>query len=97
MTLEELEYLVAEAYKKREGYIDHDNIDGITLVEAGDWIEDRKYSHCTDTYSTEDGNHFQIHNSRSGSYRTGYYYSAPDVCQVRPVVKTITKVAWEAV
>ena len=97
MTLEELEYLVAEAYKKRDWFVGDDNIDGITLVEAGDWIENGKYSYRSDIYSTEDGNHFEIQNSRSGSYHTDYYYSEPDVCQVKPVVKVITKVVWEAV
>lgn len=97
MTLEELKYLVAEAYKKREWFVGDDDIAGLTLAEGGEWIEDGKYSYRSDIYSTEDGNHFMIDNSRAGSYHTDYYYSPPDVSQVKPVVKTITKVVWENV
>lgn len=97
MTLDELRYLVKEAYKKCAGFVGDDDIEALTIVEEGDWIDDGKYSHRSDVYSTEDGKHFQIRSSRSGSYYSDYYYSEPDVYEVKPVVKTITKVVWESV
>lgn len=97
MALEELKYLVAEVYKKREWFVGDDDIKGLIRVEKGEWIDEGKYSYCSDIYSTEDGNHFKIDNSRSGSYHTDYYYNEPNVYQVKPVVKTITKIVWENV
>lgn len=97
MTLEELEYLVAEAYKKREWFVGDGDIEELTCVEKGEWMGEGKYSYRSDIYSTEDGNHFKIDNSRSGSCNTDYYYDEPNVYQVKPVVKTIVKIVWENV
>ena len=95
MTLEELKYIVSEAYNKNERYVDIDCLPWqLKEVELGEWIDDGKYSHCSDIYQDDVGNHFEINNSRSGSYHTDYYYNEPDVYQVIPKVETITRVKW---
>jgi hypothetical protein len=102
MTLEELKYIIKEICTEHGSYgckwIDQDYLpEQLTLVEEGDIEDGGKYQHQSDVYKDDQGNHFMIHNSRSGSYYTDYEPGEPSVAQVKPVVETITRVVWKAV
>lgn len=102
MTLEELEYIVQEVVQKHGSYgckwIDEDWLpEQLTLVERGEIEDQGKYQYQSDVYKCDQGNHFMIHNSRSGSYFTDYEPGQPSVSQVVPKVETITRVVWKAV
>jgi hypothetical protein len=102
MTLEELEYIVKEICEKHGSYgckwVDEEYLpEQLTLVEEGDIVDGGKYQHQSDVYKDDQGNHFMIHNSRSGSYYTDYEAGEPSVQQVTPHVETITQVVWKAI
>ena len=71
--------------------------EGYSIVEVGDWIDDGKYSSQSTIFKADDGNFYQLNNSRSGSYFSDYYYDSDDwgdeveCTQVRQVevVKTV--------
>lgn len=99
MTLEELQYFVKEACDSYGyGSVTIDNLPSqMEEVEDHGWEDNGKYSYNTSIVKCDQGNHFQIQNSRSGSYFSHYEYGQPSVVQVRPVVETITRVVWKAV
>ena len=98
MTLEEFRYIVKEAYGNRDRYVGIDDFpEQITEVEEDNWTDDGKYSYSSAVYKCDQGNHFMVHSSRSGSYYSDYYYSEPSVTQVEPKVETITRVVWKEV
>lgn len=102
MTLSELEYIIKEICTEHGSYgckwIDEDYLpEQLTLVEEGDIEDGGKYQYQSDVYKDDQGNHFMIHNSRSGSYYSDYEPGQPTVTQVKPVLTTITKVVWKAV
>lgn len=99
MTLEELQYLVKEACDSYGcGHITIDDLpEQMEEVEDDGWEDDGKYSYKVSIFKCDQGNHFQIQNTRSGSYFTDYNYGEPYVTQVKPVLTTITKVIWKAV
>lgn len=98
MTLEELRYIVKEVYGSGDRCVGIDDLpEQMEEVEDNDWIDDGKYSYSSSVYKCDQGNHFEISQSRSGSYYSDYYYSEPEVHQVKPVVETITRVVWKAV
>ena len=69
-----------------------------TPVDGGGWTQDCKYQHCSCVYKHEPtGRHFQIDNSRSGSYHTDWYYSTPTVSEVTPVTKTVVTTTWKPI
>lgn len=102
MTLEELEYIIKEICTNHGSYgckwIDEDYLpEQLTLVEGGDIEDGGKYQHQSDVYKDDEGNHFMIHNSRSGSHFTDWEPGEPSVQQVRPVIEQIIQVIWRAV
>lgn len=102
MTLEELKYIVDEIVKEHGSYgckwIDEDYLpEQLEIVEEGDIEDQGKYQYRTDVYKCDQGNHFMIVNSRSGSYYTDYEPGEPQVYQVTPRVVTISKVVWDQV
>ena len=99
MTLEELKYFVKEACDSYNcGYVGIDELpEQIEEVEDGGWEDNGKYSHQTSIFKCDQGNHFLIQNTRSGSYFTDYDYGTPYVSQVKPVLETITRVVWKDV
>jgi hypothetical protein len=70
MTLEELQYIVKEACDSYGcGHIGIDDLpEQMEEVEQDGWEDDGKYSHQTAIYKCDQGNHFQIQNTRTGSY-----------------------------
>jgi hypothetical protein len=67
-------------------------------VEDGDWTQDGKYQFSTSIVRHDPtGRFFAIHNTRSGSYHTDWYYQEPSVNEVRQVEKVITVTEWEPV
>lgn len=104
MTLQELADALKEACADSYsgGHYDIDNLPEIfysrlEVVEEGDWIQEGKYQYQSTIVKDDEGNHFEISNNRSGSYHTDWYYGDANVCQVKPVVETYTKVVWKAV
>lgn len=102
MTLDELNYIVAEIVEKEGSYgckwVDEDYLpEQLTLVERGEIDDCGKYQYQSDVYKCDQGNHFMITNSRSGSYFTDYEPGQPQVTQVEPKVETITRVVWKVV
>ena len=98
MTLDEFKYIVKEAYGNRDRYVGIDDFpEQVTEVEEDDWTDEGKYSYSRAVYKCDQGNHFMVHSSRSGSYYSDYYYSEPEVTQVVPKVKVISTVIWEEV
>lgn len=64
-------------------------------VADGDWTQDCKYQHSeTVVQHVPTGRYFEIHNSRSGSYHTDWYYSTAEVFEVERVEKVVTTVTW---
>lgn len=99
MTLEQLkEHIKQHLDSYGEGHISDDDLpDSFKLVEEGTWEQDYKTQSKDDIYSDGEGNHFVISNTRSGSYHTDWYYTAPHIQQVEPKVETITRVVWKGV
>jgi hypothetical protein len=102
MTLDELKYIVAEICKEHGSYgckwVDDDYLpEQLTLVEQGEIEDQGKYQYQSDVYVCDQGNHFMITNSRSGSYYSDYEPGEPHVYQVEPKVVTKTFVEWHAV
>lgn len=102
MTLDELKYIVEEICKEHGSYgckwVDEDYLpEQLTRVERGEIKDQGKRQYQSDVYSCDQGNHFMITNSRSGSYYTDYEPGEPNVYQVEPKVETITRVVWKVV
>jgi len=99
MTLEELQYIVKEAYGNSDRYIDIESLPEqiVEEVESFTWEDDGKYSHGGSVVKDDQGHHFMISQSRSGSHHSDYYYTEPFVSQVEPKVETITRVVWKEV
>ncbi len=104
MTLTELEDALKEAclgsYKC--GCYDIDNLpklfwDKLEVVEDGGWTQDYKYQHQDTVVKDDEGNHFMLSNTRSGSPFSDWDYGEPNICQVEPKVETITRVVWKTV
>jgi hypothetical protein len=67
----------------------------LSLEEEGEWTQDYKYQNLTTIVKhVETDTFWAIHQSRSGSYHTDWYYNDPDCNQVKPVEETITIVKW---
>lgn len=106
MKLEELKAMLDEACMDSYGCgcydiddVDYDDVHGLKVVEEGDWTQEHKYQYCSTIVQDNEGNYFQLDNSRSGSYHTDWYYGEPSISQVKRVEKEITKivVSWEPV
>lgn len=66
-------------------------------VEEGEWVQDCKYQYCTDVYlHIPSGRYVALHQSRSGSYHTDWYYNDPDLSEVFKVTETITRITYTA-
>lgn len=77
-----------------------ESVDGLVLVEVGDWVDEGKYSYREVIFAF-DGAFYSVLRGRSGSYFTDYYYEEDDwddevVCA--QVVKVpVTKYEWHVV
>lgn len=75
-----------------------DCADGFEIVDSGQWTSDIKYQHRSVVFKFED-KFYRVHDSRSGSYHSDYYYEHEDwpaekeVEEVVATTKTIT--VWE--
>lgn len=74
-------------------YQDNDDdfaTDDVVSVEEGEWeIDFKDYATRSDTYRhVPSGRYFEISQRRSGSYYTDYFYDAPEIYEVYPVVRT---------
>lgn len=99
MNLNELqEIMKASLDSYGQGYFGEDDMpEGMELVEEGDWTQEHKYQYSTDIYGDGEGNFYAVHNSRSGSYHTDWYYGAPSVNAVKKTEKVIRVTEWVAV
>jgi hypothetical protein len=71
--------------------------DNWEVIESGEWTQDHKYQLSTDIVKhAPTGRHFAIHNSRSGSHHTDWYYNEPHVNEVMAQTKTVTITEWVA-
>ena len=66
----------------------------LEVVEEGDWTQDYKYQYSETIVKDDEGNHFMLSNSRSGSPFTDWEYGEPSITQVVPKVKVISTVEW---
>lgn len=84
---------------KHDRYFGEDDLDeDFELVEETEWTQDYKYQSADAIFLHKPtGRHFEISNTRSGSYHTDWYYSAPSFREVKKTVKVIEKTVWEAV
>lgn len=73
--------------------------EGFEEVEEGEWTQDYKYQQSTTIVKhTESGRCFEVHQRRSGSYHTDWYYCEPQVGnEVRKVKKLVEVEQWESV
>lgn len=73
------------------------------VVEEGEWVQDYKYQHRTNTVKhIPTGKFYQYEFSRSGSPFTDWCYSHeygdyPDLCEVVQEERTIVQKYWKAV
>lgn len=71
-------------------------VDGLLVVFQGKWRDDGKYSRQQTVFSCE-GKHYQVWESRSGSYFSDYYYDSEnwpeevECDEVEPVEVTVTE------
>jgi hypothetical protein len=68
----------------------------LETVSAGDWVSEHKYELCTTIVEdTETGKLWAIHQSRSGSYFSDYFYDDPTATEV--VAYQVTRTEYRAV
>lgn len=74
---------------------DLEEVEGLEMVEEGDWVDDGKYSHKQSFVKFED-TEFAVTYSRSGSYYTDYYYSPTAFQEIvrTPVQKIVYEVEY---
>ncbi len=65
--------------------------DSLVIVEAGEWVDDGKYSN-KETIVKYNDKFYAVNQYRSGSYFTDYDYGDPSCVEVAP--KEITKTVW---
>ena len=71
--------------------------DSLIIVESLEWVSDGKYELGSVVFKNKEGQFFQIHDNRTGSYYTDYYFGHEDwsdeveADEVVPVQKTITE------
>lgn len=71
---------------------DIDDVEGLEVIEEGDWVEDGKYSRKQSFVKFED-TEFSVTYSRCGSYYTDYYYTPTMFREV--VRKPVQKIVYE--
>lgn len=62
---------LADAYKAAEQFLD--DVEGLEIVEKGEWTQDHKYQSCETIVSFE-GSLYAVQQSRSGSYHSDWHY-----------------------
>ena len=73
-----------------------DDHEDYKIIEAGEFIDEGKYGHCTRIVEDIDGDHWEVCAGRSGSYFTDYEYTyEPELIEVEQQKVTVTK--WVAV
>jgi hypothetical protein len=88
-----------DSLKDNDRYYGHDLPDDFEIFEDGDWTQEYKDQLTTDVVKhLPTGRHFEVHQQRSGSYHTDWYYSQAELgSEVHKVTKTVTTEVWEAV
>ena len=80
-----------------------EGVDGVSVVEAGDWIDDGKYSSFENHIIEFEGKFFSFQGySRSGSYFSDYYYNTEggdftDLCLKEVQKKEVLVSQWVVV
>lgn len=69
----------------------------LEIVEDEEWTQDHKYQYKDTIVKDDEGNHFMLSNSRSGSPFTDWDYGTPYIYQVVPKVKVISTIVWDRV
>lgn len=62
---------LASAFKEADQFLD--DVEGLEIVEQGEWTQDHKYQSC-ETIVRFEGDLYSVHQSRSGSYHSDWHY-----------------------
>lgn len=62
---------LADAFKEADQFLD--DVEGLEVVEQGEWTQDHKYQSC-ETIVRFDGALYSVQQSRSGSYHSDWHY-----------------------
>ncbi len=67
-----------------------EELDDCEIIDAGDWLDDGKYSFLSTIIKYKD-KFYQINQNRTGSYWTDYNYGDPEAYEVEPYEVTVTQ------
>lgn len=84
---------LAELLKKDRFF---DYIEGLEIIESGDWIQDYKMQYKESIVQFQD-NYYCIQETRSGSAFSDYHYEPMSIFPVERKEETVIKVSWPSI
>lgn len=84
---------LADAFKEADQSLD--DVEGLEIVEQGEWTQDHKYQSC-ETIVRFEGGLYSVQQSRSGSYHSDWYDCGTSIYPVERQEETKVVVSYKA-